>query len=135
MTFILPPINLMDAVFCSFSFWIFFRSPFSGPIYFYYKLLCFKNILDLLHNIPNGVTIWPLYFPWINSYLTSVYKMYHSFFTVLFFHFEDVLTMAILFHKMKLFSPFVKKTLFKIPSIHFFVTYSHMSFHKRAIYI
>jgi uncharacterized membrane protein YciS (DUF1049 family) len=115
MTFILPPINLMGAVFCSFSLCIFFRSPFSDPIYFYYKLLCFINILNLLHNIPYGVTIWPLYFPWINSYLTSVYKIYHSFFTVLFFHFEDVLTMAILLHKMKLFSPFVKKHFSKSP--------------------
>jgi hypothetical protein len=115
MTFILPSINLMGAAFCSFSLWVFFRSTFSDPIYFYYKLLCFVNILNSLHNIPFGVSIWALYFPWINTYVISVYKMYHTFLALLFFHFEDCLQMAILLHKMKLFSPFVKKHFSKSP--------------------
>ena len=66
-------------------------------------------------SISYGVTIWPLYFPGLNSYVTSVYKIYHSFLALLFFHFEDVLQMAILLHKMKLFSPFVKKYFSKSP--------------------
>jgi hypothetical protein len=86
MTFILPPINLLGAVFCSFSLWIFFRSTFSDPIYFYYKLLCFINTLNSLHNMFFGVSIWPVYFPWINSYVTNVFKTYHSFLSFLFFH-------------------------------------------------
>ena len=115
LTFLLPPINLMGAVFCSFSLSIFFRSTFSDPIYFYYKLLCFINTLNSLHNMFFGVSIWPVYFPWINSYVTSVFKIYYSFFSFLFFHFEDVIQMAILLHKMKLFSPFVKKHFSKSP--------------------
>ncbi len=85
MTFILPSLNLLGAVFCSFSLWIFFRSTFSDPIYFYYKLLCFINLLHSLHNIPYGVGIWPIYFPWINSYVISVYKIYYAFFSIYFF--------------------------------------------------
>ncbi len=77
LTFILPPINLLGAVFCSFSLWIFFRSTFSDPIYFYYKLLCFINIIHLLHNIPYGVSIWPLFFPRINSYVTIIFQIYY----------------------------------------------------------
>jgi len=115
MTFMLPPINLIGAVLCSFSLWIFFRPSFSDPIYFYYKLLCFVDFLNSLHNISYGVTIWPLYFPGLNSYVTSVYKIYHSFIALLFFHFEDVLQMAILLHKMKFFSPFVRKHFSKSP--------------------
>ena len=125
MTFILPPINLLGAVFCSFSLWIFFRSTFSDPIYFYYKLLCFVDFLNSLHNISYGVSLWPLYFPGLNTYVISVFKIYHSFLALLFFHFEDVLQMAILLHKMKLFSPFVKKHFRSSPqfiSFCFFVT-------------
>jgi hypothetical protein len=115
VTFIMPPINLLGAVFCSFSLWIFFRPSFSDPIFFYYKLLCFINILTTLNNIPFGVSLWPLYLPWIDTYVTSVFKVYDLFLSVLFFHFEDVLRMAILLHKMKLFSPFVKKHFSKSP--------------------
>jgi len=117
ITFILPAINLIGAVFGSLSLWIFFGPSFSDPIYFYYKLLCFINILNSLHNVPYSVSIWPLYFPWINSYALNVFKIYHLFLSVLFFHFEDVLTMAILLHKMKLFSPFVKKHFSKSPQL------------------
>jgi hypothetical protein len=112
---IMPPINLLGAVFCSFSLWIFFRTAFSDPIYFYYKLLCFVNILNSLHNIPYGLSIWPLYLPWINSYVISVFTIFYTFLSVLYFHFEEVLRMAILLHKMKLFSPFVKKHFSKSP--------------------
>jgi len=115
MTFILPSLNLLGALLCSFSLWIFFRSAFSDPIYFYYKLLCFINTLNLLHNISYGVSIWPFYLPWINSYVISVFKIYHSFLLALFIRFEEVLTMAILLHKMKLFSPFVRKHFSKSP--------------------
>ncbi len=109
MTFILPPINFMSSVLCSFSLWIFFRSSFSDPIYYYYKLLCFINVLNSLHNIPNCFSLWPLYFPWINSYVTSVFSIYYYFLSIFYFHFEDVIQMIILLHKMKVFSPFVRK--------------------------
>jgi len=115
MTFILPSINLLGAVLCSFSLWILFRSTFSDPIYFYYKLLCFVDFLNSLHNFSYGVSIWPFYFPGLNTYVISVYKIYHSFIALLFFHFEDVIQMAILLHKMKLFSPFVRKHFSKSP--------------------
>jgi hypothetical protein len=117
ITFILPPINLLGAVFCSFSLWIFFRSTFSDPVFFYYKLLCFVNIIHSLHNILIFVPFLPLYFPWISSYVISVCKMYHTFLAVFYFHFEDVVRMAILLHKMKLFSPFVRKNFTASPQL------------------
>jgi hypothetical protein len=115
LTLMMPPINLLGAVFCSFSLWIFFRPSFSDPIFFYYKLLCFVNIIHLVHNVLACVPFLPLYFPWVNSFLMSFFSIYYSFLTALFFHFEDVLRMAILLHKMKLFSPFVKKHFSKSP--------------------
>jgi hypothetical protein len=115
LTFILPPINFVGAVFCSFSLSFFFRTAFSDPIYFYYKLLCFINIIHLEHIVLACVPFLPLYFPWVNSFLMSFFSIYYSFLSALLFHFEDVLRMAILLHKMKLFSPFVKKYFSKSP--------------------
>jgi hypothetical protein len=105
----------VGAVLCSFSLWIFFRSAFSDPIYFYYRLLCFINLLNSLHNMFFGISLWPFYFPWLDTYVISVFKVYHLFLSLLFFHFEDVIQMAILLHKMKLFSPFVRKHFSKSP--------------------
>ena len=90
-TFVFPPINFFGIIFCSFSLWIFFRPSFADPIFFYYKLLCFVNILSLLHNIPFGILLSPFYFPWINSYAGSFYTIVYAFMSTLLFHFEDVL--------------------------------------------
>jgi hypothetical protein len=117
ITFILPPVNLISAVFCSFSLWIFLRSTFSDPIFFYYKLLCLINIIHSLHNTLIFVPFLPIYFPWIDTYVICVCKMYHTFLAVFYFHFEDVLRMAILLHKMKLFSPFVRKHFSASPQL------------------
>ena len=105
-TFILPPINLIGIIFCSFSLWIFFRSSFSDPIFFYYKLLCFINILHLLHNIPYGILVSPFYFRWVDTYAVCVYRVY-AFMSTFLFHFEDLLQMAILLDRIKIFSPFL----------------------------
>jgi hypothetical protein len=124
-TFVFPPINFFGIIFCSFSLWIFFRPSFADPIFFYYKLLCFVNILSLLHNIPFGILLSPFYFPWINSYAGSFYTIVYAFMSTLLFHFEDDLQMGILLHKMKQFSPFVKKHFRASPqfiSLAFFLT-------------
>jgi len=124
-TFVFPPINFFGIIFCSFSLWIFFRPSFADPIFFYYKLLCLLNILSLLHNIPFGILLSPFYFPWINSYAGSFYTIVYAFMSTLLFHFEDVLQMGILLHKMKQFSPLVKKHFSASPqliSLAFFLT-------------
>ena len=115
--FILPFINLIGIGLCSSSLWIFFRPSFLDPIFFYYKLLCFVNIIHLLHNIPFGVLFSPVYFPWVNTYSISVYQIYHGYVGSLLFHYEDVLQMGILLHKMKLFSPFVRKHFTASPQL------------------
>jgi hypothetical protein len=124
-TFILPPVNFIGIIFCSFSLWIFLRSSFSDPIFFYYKLLCFINILHLLHNIPYGILVSPFYFPWVDTYAVCFYRVYYAFMSTFLFHYEDVIQMGILLHKMKQFSPFVRNHFRASPqfiSFAFFLT-------------
>ena len=104
-TFILPPINIIGILLCSFSLWIFSRSSFKDPIFFYYKLLCFVYIIHLLHNISYCVLFSPRYFPTINTYWTSVYQIYSTCVFIFLFHFEDVLQMGILLHKNEIVQP------------------------------
>jgi hypothetical protein len=116
-TFILPPINALGITFCSFNLWIFLRSKFLEPIFFYYKLLCLVNTLHLIHNIPFCIFFSPLFFPWVNTYALGVFQIYYSWVSSVLFHFGDVLRMGILLHKMKLFSSFVRKHFSASPQI------------------
>ena len=116
-TFILPPINLIGIALCSFSLWIFSRPSFEDPIFFYYKLLCLVNIILLLHNIPSCILFTPIYFPWINTYATSVYQWYYASVSNILFHYADVLRMGILLAKMKLYVPFVHENFSARPQI------------------
>ena len=124
-TFALPLINLTGVGLCSLSLWIFTRAPFAEPIFFYYRLLCAVNIIHLLHNTFYGISFLPVYFPWLNTYAISVYQIYYGCVSIFLFHFEDVLRMGILLHKMKLFSSFVRKHFTASPqfiSFTFFLT-------------
>ena len=116
-TFILPSINLVGVALCSFSFWIFSRPAFKDPIFFYYKLLCFVNILLLMHNIPFDILFTPRYFPMINTYALSVFQIYYIVISNVLFHYGDVLQMGILLTKMKLYSPFVSRNFTARPQI------------------
>ncbi len=109
MTFILPPINIIGTILCSVSAFIFFKARFVDPVFFYYRLLCLVNILNLILNIPYGLLYSPRYFSKMNTYLSSLYLMYSSCATVFLFHFEDTLQIAILLTRMKTFSPFVRR--------------------------
>jgi hypothetical protein len=124
-TFILSLVNFLGIIFCSFSLWIFLRPSFADPVFFYYKLLCFIYFLHLLHNIPFVILQTPFYFPWVDMYAVCVFKNYYSFMSAILFHYEDVLQMGILLHKMKQFSPFVKRHFRASPqliSLAFFLT-------------
>jgi len=116
-TFILSPINLIGILLCSFSLWIFSRPSFEDPIFFYYKLLCFVNIIHLIHNIPECFLFSPYYFPMMNNFATSIFKIYYGLISTILFHYEDVLQMAILLHRMKLFIPFVRKNFKAEPQL------------------
>ena len=107
--FILPPINLIGIVLCSFSFRIFSRPLFEDPKFFYYKLLCLFNLILLIHNIPVCFLFSPRYFPMIDTYAVSIYQIYYGSVSTFLYHFLDVLQMAILLHKMRLYVPFVKQ--------------------------
>jgi len=109
-TFFMAPINLIGLMLASLSLWIFTRSTtFVEPIFFYYKLISFVNVIHLVHNIPYCILVTPRYFPSVNTYDLSVYNLYYIFASTFCFHFEDVLQMGIILHKMKAFSPFVKR--------------------------
>ena len=124
-TFVLPVINFLGVVGCSLSLWIFLRKKFVDSIFFYYRLLCVINILHLLHNIPACVLFSPRYFPGVDTWSIAAFKIYYAFATNLLFHYGDVLQMAILLARMKIYSPFVKKFLIATPrqiSLVFFIT-------------
>jgi hypothetical protein len=108
-TFVLPVINVFGTLFCMISAYIFFQRKFVDPSFFYYCLLCIVYIINLLHNIPRGIFYTPRYFPNMNSYLSSIYHIYYSFASGLLFHFADVIQIAILLDRIKIFSPFVKR--------------------------
>jgi hypothetical protein len=120
-TFILPVINFIGIGLCSFSLWVFTRYSFSDPIFFYYKLLCFVNILHLLHNIPYYLLFTPIYFSWIDTYAVAVFQIYFSFFSFFLFHLEDLLQIGILLHKMKIFSSFVRNHFQTTPKRNSFI--------------
>ena len=124
-TFILPLINLVGIGLCSFSLWIFTRSSFEESIFFYYRLLCFILIIHLIHNIPFGILSSPRLFPMMNSYVSSLFGVYYTVASSFLFHFEEVIRMGILLHKMKFFSPFIRKHFQYKPqlvSLAFFLT-------------
>ena len=108
-TFVIPTLSLIGVIFCSLSAWIFFQRNFKDPVFFYYRLLCFVYIIHLLHNIPSGLLFSPRYFPRINTYWSSIYLIYYTCMSVLLFHFEETLQIAILLTRMKIFSPFVNR--------------------------
>jgi hypothetical protein len=123
--FVLAPLNLLGIVFCSFSLWIFTRPIFVDTIFFYYKLLCFVNIIHLLHNLPSCILFSPFYFPWSNTFAIALFQIYYSLVSFFFYQFEDVLHMGILLTRMKLFSTFVRKHFRASPpivSLAFFLT-------------
>ena len=108
-SFILPAINTLGAIFCSLSAFTFFSGKFVDSIFYYYRLLCIVYIIYLIHNILLSLLLTPQYFPKMNTYLSSAYQIYYIVAASILFHFEDVLQMAILLTRMKLYSLFVEK--------------------------
>jgi hypothetical protein len=108
-SFVLPSINFLGIIFCSLSAYIFFQRKFVDPIFFYYRLLCLSNVFHLTLGIPYGVLFAPRYFPQVDTYFSTIYLMFYVYTSLLLFHFEDVIQMAILLTRMKIFSPFVNK--------------------------
>ena len=108
-SFVLPIISLIGAFFCSLSAYIFFHRKFAEPVFVYYRLLCLVFIFHLIQTIPYGLVFSPKYFPQINTHHSAIYMIYFSSMSAFLFHYEDVLQMAILLTRMKLFFPFVDK--------------------------
>ena len=113
----------MGAFFCSLSAYIFFHRKFVEPVFFYYRLLCLVYIFHLIQTIPYGLIFSPKYFPQLNTYYISIYMIYFSSMSAFLFHYEDVLQMAILLTRMKLFFPFVDKHFTAKPQVISFVLF------------
>ena len=117
-TFVLPIVNFLGLILCSLSTWIFFnRRKFKETSFFYYRLLCIVYIFHLIHNIPRGLLWVPQYFPQENSYSSCIYKIYYGLISNIFYHYEDVIQMAILIDRMTIFSPWIKSQFNKSPQL------------------
>ena len=106
-TFIIPSISLAGILLCSMSALIFFQPRFVNPVFYYYRLLCFVYIVQLAHGIAYGLLFSPRYLPRLDSYACSLYHIYYAVVSTFLFHFDEMLQMAILLDRMKLFSPFL----------------------------
>ena len=100
-------ISLIGILLCSLSAFIFYQPRFVNPVFYYYRLLCFIYIIQLVHGIPFVFCLSPRYSPWINSYFSACYNIYFLALSTFLFHFENLLQMAILIDRMKIFSFFV----------------------------
>ncbi len=116
-SFILPLISLVGIFCCMLSFVIFLQRSFKDPSFFYYRLLCFVYTLQLIHGVPYGLLFTPRYFPRINTYFSSIYLIYYNCVANVLFHFSEVLYMAILLSRMKIFSLFVRSHFSASPQI------------------
>jgi hypothetical protein len=108
-TFLLPIISILGTILCLLSFWIFSQRRFVDPIFYFYKLLCIVYVIHLVHNIPYGIIFAPRYFPYMNTYLSSLFQIYCNVMTNFLYHYEDTLQMGILMFRIKIFSPFVSR--------------------------
>ncbi len=107
-TFVMPVISLIGAILCSLSAFIFLQSKFKDPVFFYYQLLCLVYIVHLIHNIPHGLLFSPRYYPQMDTYWSSAFQIYYATISGFLYNYEDVLQMAILLTRMKIFSPFIR---------------------------
>ena len=126
-TFVLPSINFIGLIFCTLSYWVFLdKRKFKDPSFFYYRLLCLVYIIHLIHNIPRGLTWTPQLFPQIDTYFTSIYKIYYAVISNLFYHYEDAIQIAILIDRITIFNSLARGYFNKLPpqqiSIAFFIT-------------
>ena len=102
-SFVLPSISAIGTGLCLLSVYIFFQPKFADLVFVYYRLLCYTYIIHLIFAIPYGLFYTPRYFPQIiDTYLSSIYSIIFVLISVILFHFEDTLQMAILLTRMKI---------------------------------
>ena len=107
--FLLPPLSAIGIVTNSISALIFFRSKFTDPIFFYYRLLSLVYIVSSLISTPGGFCFSPLFLSKIDTFVCASYSQVYSPCVSLLFHYASVLEILILLTRMKLFSTFIKK--------------------------
>ena len=109
-TFVLATLNLIGALLCMLSTWIFYQPRFKlNPVFIYYRILCVTHVIHLMQGIPYGLFYLPWYLPSINTHAFSYYHYHYVGIQVFLVHFEDVIQMAILVDPMKIFSQRVKR--------------------------
>ena len=109
-TIVLAMVNLIGALMSLISTWTFFQSRFNkNSVFIYYRILCMVQVIHLIQGIPYGIFYIPWYLPHIDSYSFSFYHYYYVCVQAFLVQFEDVIQMAILVDRMKIFSPRVKR--------------------------
>jgi hypothetical protein len=106
---IIPMIALIGCILCALSLWIFYKKKFSAPIYWYFRVINITNIIQLAFAIPFGICFSPKYIPSMDSYACAIVQCAYLPFLAFTSHFVAILEIAILFERIKIMNPFVKK--------------------------
>jgi len=106
---IIPIIASFGLITCLLSIWILYDKKFSASTYDYFRIITLSHIIQLAFAIPYGICFTPKYFPKMDSYscaiVQSAYIPYSNFTS----HFDAILEIAVLFERIKIMNPFVKK--------------------------
>ena len=113
----IPVIGVLGLILCSINACILFRKVFRQPEYVYYRMITLIFILHLVLSIPYGICYTPLYMPLMDMQACSTLRIVYIPFSNLSFHFTAVLEIAVLFERMKNFSPLIKKYFTRSPLI------------------
>jgi len=124
-SYILFSFNIMGVAFSSFSLCIFSRHQFRREsVFFYYRLLSLVFLFHSIHNLPLVICYSPRYFQSItrlNTLRSSMYLIVNNLVSNFLFHYEEMLQIAILLTRMKIFSPFVRKHFKSSPQLISFI--------------
>ena len=107
---IIIPIIASFGVFLSLiSAWIFFKKTFSASTYNYFRIIPLSHVIQLMFAIPYGMCFTPKYFPNMDSYSCAIVQCAYIPYSNFTSHFNAILEIAILFERIKIMNPFVKK--------------------------
>ena len=112
---IIPAIGSIGFVLNFISLAIFFKKMFTAQTYDYFRIITISHLIQLLFAIPYGICFTPKYFPYMDSYSCAIVQSAYIPFTGFTTHFTDILGIAVLFERIKIFNSFVKKYFVFMP--------------------
>jgi hypothetical protein len=106
---IIPIIGSLSILLSLISIWILYDKKFSASTYDYFRIITLSHIIQLAFAIPYGVCFTPKYFPKMDSYSCAIVQSAYIPYSLFTSHFDAILEIAILFERIKIMNPFVKK--------------------------